>query len=122
MEPLAQATELLGAENYPTGSSVFVLLSNLVGNILKEIQTDSNVVKEMKSKICDGLQKRFKIDENGPDPRYKALLGRDILSPDQLSVVHKEVLSLTQNITPPSILISRKQQMKLLPKSSKFLI
>ena len=72
----------------------------------------------MKSKICDGLQKRFKIDENGLpreevlksplilacifDPRNKALLGRDILSPDQLSVVHKEVLSLMQNITPQS--------------------
>ena len=118
LEPLAQVTEVLGAANSPTGSSVFVLLSNLVGNILKEIQTDSNVVKEMKSKIRAGLQKRFKIDENGLpreevlksplilacifDPRYKALLGRDILSPDQLSVVHKEVLSLMQNITPQS--------------------
>ena len=118
LEPLAQVTEVLGAANSPTGSSVFVLLSNLVSNILKEIQTDSNVVKEMKSKIRAGLQKRFKIDENGLpreevlksplilacifDPRYKALLGRDILSPDQLSVVHKEVLSLMQNITPQS--------------------
>ena len=35
LEPLAEVTELLGKEDLPTGSSVYVLMHNLVSSVLK---------------------------------------------------------------------------------------
>lgn len=65
LEPLEQITELLGKEDVPTGSQVFILLYSLINNDLKLVDGDSGVVKDLKSKFVEGLQKRFDIDNQG---------------------------------------------------------
>ena len=104
LEPLAEMTEILGKEDQPTGGAVYLLLHNIFQNVLDEVLDDSNVTGDLKLKIKEGLQKRFKIDLEGVpndevmssplvmasvlDPRYKTLLGREILPTCKLEVVH----------------------------------
>ena len=109
LEPLAEITEVLGKENEPTGSSVYVLIKNVFTHVLCSELGDSCVLKELKLKIKEGLQKRFKVDHNGDpednvlnspllmasllDPRYKSLIGRDVLSQEQRDVLHKSLIA-----------------------------
>ena len=65
LEPLAELTELLGKEDLPTGSSICVILHNLISDVLKVSDGDSSVAKDLKSKIKLDLIKRFKVDEHG---------------------------------------------------------
>ena len=89
LEPFVDATEILGKEDSPTGSQVFVLLGSLF-QTLNDSELDNGVCKDLKSKIKLGLMKRFHVDASGTpndsvvessplvlalalDPRYKSL-------------------------------------------------
>ena len=114
LEPLAEVTELLGKEDLPTGSSVYVLMHNLVSAVLKPSPNDSEVAKLLKVKIKNGLVKRFKVDDNGVpddhivacplmiatflDPRYKSLVGRTILHSEKKAVLQSEILKLMEGV------------------------
>ena len=119
LEPLEQITELLGKEDVPTGSQVFILLYSLINNDLKLVDGDSGVVKDLKSKIVEGLQKRFDIDNQGVpnsncvanspllvasvlDPRYKSFIGRVILSEEKTKTLHDRVLGLMGSLAEPA--------------------
>ena len=65
LEPLAELTELLEKEDLPTGSSVYVILHNLISDVLKISDGDLSVAKDLKNKIKLGLIKHFKVDEHG---------------------------------------------------------
>ena len=104
LEPLAEMTEILGKEDQPTGGAVYILLYNICPNVLARVLDDSNITRDLKLKIKEGLQKQFKIDSEGVpddevlssplvmasvlDPRYKTLLSREILPTCKLEVVH----------------------------------
>ena len=116
LEPLAELTELLGKEDTPTGSSVLVILHDLVNNVLKSCDSDSGVVKDLKLKVRSGLIKRFQIDQNGIpvdemlssplmlstllDPRYKNLITRDILSSSQGEKLHDIIVDQMASSSP----------------------
>ena len=115
LEPLAEVTDLLGRDDLPTGSTVYVLIHNIVTEVLKVGQNDHEVVKQLKEKIKNGLIKRFKLNLSGIptdemltnplliatvlDLRYKAKLGRDILPPPKKQVLYAKVQSLMEDIT-----------------------
>ena len=115
LEPLAEVTDLLGRDDLPTGSTVYLLIHNIVTEVLKVSQNDQEVVKQLKEKIKNGLIKRFKLDLSGIptdemltnplliatflDPRYKAKLGRDSLPPPKKQVLYTKVQSLMEGIT-----------------------
>ncbi|XP_069140012.1 E3 SUMO-protein ligase ZBED1-like [Argopecten irradians] len=89
LEPFTEATELLGKEDQPTASAVFLLLNQLIRNDLCVSDLDTGVVKSLKDTIRSGLMKRFHVDKDGIplesiitcpqmlaaalDPRYKSL-------------------------------------------------
>ena len=63
--PLASVTEMLGREDTPTGSSVLVVLYNLINGPFKDTPGESPVAKSLKVKISDGLKKQFHKDYEG---------------------------------------------------------
>ena len=65
LEPLTEVAEILGKQNLPTDSSVYILIHNLITDVLKASSDDSEVIKQLKLKIKDGLVKRFKVDDTG---------------------------------------------------------
>ena len=113
LEPLAEVTELLGKESIPTGSTVHILLNNLISEVMKSNVADSEVVKQLKQKIKSGLVKRYPIDDHGVpkngittlvfasllDPRYKSIIYRQIISPDQQANLLSEILDMMRNQT-----------------------
>ena len=104
LEPLADITEVLGKEDQPTGSGVHVILYSIFKDVLNFVDHDSNVVRNMKLKIKEGLQKRFKVSDQGQpmdavlgsplliasllDPRYKTLVGRDIVPEGKIEILY----------------------------------
>ena len=62
LEPLADITEILGKEDIPTGSGMYILLNNIFKTVRRSNSEDTGVVKELKQKIREGLQKRFKLN------------------------------------------------------------
>ena len=90
LQPLAQATEVLGKEDVPTGSSVYVMVHGLMTTVLAPSDLDTKVVTGLKQRVRDGLMARMQVDSNGRpaadvltspqliasflDPRYKGLL------------------------------------------------
>ena len=117
LEPLVYATDLLGKESQPTGSGVYVLVHKLMTTGLKTLDGDSGTVKDMKKRITDGLKKRFKVDSDGKpdeevvtsplmlstilDPRYKCLIGREILTQEKVSLLHGTILKLLNETEAP---------------------
>ena len=107
LELLADVTKILGREDLPTGSSVYVLIHNLISDILKESDCDSEVAKQLKPKIRNGLMKRFKVDDAGiPNddivtsplvistllvPRYESKIGRDILPVEKRDMLYAKL-------------------------------
>lgn len=87
LRPLKDATEALTKEEAPSLSQVYVILYSLVNQSLAASDDDSPVARNLKSKICDALKKRFDLDDDGRpnkltspaivatflDPRYKSL-------------------------------------------------
>ena len=112
--PLAAVTEMLGREDTPTGSSVLVVLYNLINGPLKQTPGESQVAKSLKVKIRDGLKKRFHVNDEGKpkiegilsplivacllDPRYKSILGRDLLDQTDMALLQGHILDLMSNI------------------------
>ena len=104
LEPLAVITELLGKKDQPTGSGVHVILYSILKYVLNFVDHDSNVVRNMKLTIKEGLQKRFKVSDRGQpmdedfgsplligsllDSRYKILVGRDIVPEGKVDICH----------------------------------
>ncbi|XP_076343200.1 E3 SUMO-protein ligase ZBED1-like, partial [Tachypleus tridentatus] len=89
LHPFAEATEILGKEDLPTGSSIYPLLTDMMED-LKTTEEDKALAKQLKKTISMGLVKRFKfLSEDGGiineglnssllkasalDPRYKSL-------------------------------------------------
>ena len=103
--PLAEITDMLGKEDIPTGSSVFVVLYNIINGPLLPSTSDSNVAKSLKQKIKLGLQKRFHIGDEGKpdvtssllhacllDPRYKNILADVLMSEADIALVQGAML------------------------------
>ena len=70
LEPLAELTELLEKDDLPAKCFAYVILHNLISDVLKISDGDSDgdresVAKDLKNKIKLGLIKRFKVDEQG---------------------------------------------------------
>jgi hypothetical protein len=109
LRPFAEATEILGREDQPTASSVYVLVQDLVCNHLTIQDSDAGVVKDLKSKILEGMQKRYKISDDGKptaevlkgpqmiasclDPRYKSLR---FISEEDREELRKEIIRLVK--------------------------
>ena len=112
LEPLADLTEVLGKEDCPTASAVYVVLYSIFSNFLAEKQSDSGVAKNLKLKIKQGLQKRFKVDMNGQpqdeilssplllatllDPRYKTMVSDKLVPPEKIEVLYLIVVDLIE--------------------------
>ncbi|XP_034024641.1 zinc finger BED domain-containing protein 1-like [Thalassophryne amazonica] len=79
MKPMKVATLVMSQENIPTLSVVAPLHAQLLHD-LQENPSDSALVKEIKSAICEDLSKRYKDKQKDTlyvcaamDPRFKAL-------------------------------------------------
>ena len=114
LEPLADITEVLGKETESTARAVHVLLFNVFNQVLCHDLGESSVIKDLKVKIQEGLQKTFKLDSNGVpvtdiiassplllasilDPRYKSLLGREILNSEQKALLHQNLIQFVRD-------------------------
>ena len=53
--PLAAVKDMLGREDTPTGSSVLIVLYNLINGPIKQTPGESQVAKSLEVKIRDGL-------------------------------------------------------------------
>jgi len=110
LEPLAEATDILGMENTPTLSSVHVLIPTLMRN-LSPNGRDAPYARDLKAKIRRSLVSRFHTEQDGTpvhssltstsimatilDPRYKTLR---FLSTQQREAVQDELVSLMANL------------------------
>ena len=99
---------MMGKEDLPTGSSVFVVLYNIINGPLLPSDSDSNVAKSLKQRIKMGLQKRFSIDDEGKpviggvaspllyacllDPRYKNILADTLMSDADMALIQGDIL------------------------------
>ena len=106
--PLAEITDMLGKEDIPTGSSVFVVLYNIINGPLLPSTSDSTIAKSLKQKIKLGLQKRFAIGDEGKpviddvtspllyacllDPRYKNILADVLMSEADIALIQGAML------------------------------
>ena len=64
LQPFSEATELLGKENVPTGSAVYILVQDLVANHLEASYIDTVVARDLKQAIKNGIMTRFFVNEN----------------------------------------------------------
>ena len=60
-----EATEILSIEDLQTGSAVYILLHDLVTHHLVNSELDAGIVSDLKSKIKEGLVKRFNLKNDG---------------------------------------------------------
>lgn len=101
LKVLVETTEVLCVEEYATSSVVYPLVFGLMKNHLASNEFDSGLLRELKSKIADGIQKRLLSDHDGVpfyksvcmistvlDPRYKRLR---FLTEDQKTGAYDEV-------------------------------
>ena len=68
LRPLVELTDVLSAEKSITISAVRPLLTRLTGSILKEVESDSSLTKEIKYTISSDLESRYS------DPNLATLL------------------------------------------------
>lgn len=81
LKPFQVATEMMGGSRYPTLSSAKPVMHKLITRTLKEDESDSSAVAEVKRKIKHDLQQRYQDDSVKKlldvsafiDPRYKEL-------------------------------------------------
>lgn len=104
-----EATEILSKEDLPTGSAVYILVHDLVSQHLAPSELDAGIVGDLKTKIKEGLMKRFFVKNDGSptdkalksplliamalDPRFKQL---KILSPAQKESLHQSIVDLLE--------------------------
>ncbi|XP_051990723.1 E3 SUMO-protein ligase ZBED1-like isoform X2 [Xyrauchen texanus] len=92
MKPMKVATLVMSEETTPTLSVVAPLLAQLIHD-LQDSPADSNLTKEIKSVICQDLNKRYLNKEalyvaSAMDPRFKAL---PFLSEDQHQDIYARI-------------------------------
>ena len=109
LEPFVQATEILTKEDTPTGSHVFVLINSLFST-LDDDESDTVTCRDLKTKIKQGMIRRFSVDHDGLpndealessplvlalalDPRYKSL---KFLTPSKREIVKARIKSLLE--------------------------
>jgi hypothetical protein len=128
LKPFADATEILGKEDLPTASGIYILLHDLVTKhlALNENQNQTKIVKDLKEKILEGMIKRFKIMDDGLpsdamltsspimaaslDPRFKTL---KILNEEQREVVKQaliEKVSELKNKIPKLVKVEKDEE------------
>lgn len=81
LEPLAQATEMLSTDGYPSLSVMQPLLASLLKKQLKSTDQDAKLVVDMKQAISEKLHRRFSSELQHKfmllatvlDPRFKML-------------------------------------------------
>ena len=81
LKPFQLATEMMGGSKYPTLSTAKPVIHKLITRTLKEDESDSSAVAEVKRKIKVDLQQRYQDDSIKKlldiaafiDPRYKEL-------------------------------------------------
>ena len=111
LQPLFEATELLGKENVPTGSAIYILVQDLVANHLEASDIDTVVARDLKKAIKKGIMTRFFVNENGTpldkilkspliistalDPRFKQL---KIMTNTQRDIVKQKISDLLHEI------------------------
>ena len=65
LHPLAEATEILGCEDKPTGSFVHALAHGLVLGALWPCDQDSAAIRNVKTKTSEGMANRMSLNDNG---------------------------------------------------------
>ena len=86
LEPLAEATQLLTSESVPTGSSVYLMLVNLLSG-LQTTDVDSVALTELKGTIQKKIMTRFGVNNLGhPDDHENILALSAILDPRSKSL------------------------------------
>ena len=109
LKPFVDATEILSKEDLPTGSAVYILLHDLMTQHLVSTELDAGIVSDLKTKIKEGLMKRFNLKSDGTpmdsalkspllvamalDPRFKQL---KILSPPQRDSLHQTIVEMLE--------------------------
>ena len=96
LKPFQLATEMMGGSKYPTLSSAKPVIHKLITRTLKEDESDSSAVAEVKRKIKHDLQQRYQDDSVKKlldvsafiDPRYKEL---PFLNADERKLIIDEV-------------------------------
>ena len=96
LKPFQLATEMMGGSKYPTLSSAKPVVHKLITRTLKEDESDSSAVAEVKRKIKHDLQQRYQDDSVKKlldvsafiDPRYKEL---PFLDADERKLIIDEV-------------------------------
>ena len=56
LEPLAEMAEILGKKDQSTGGAVCIFLHNIFQNVLGEVPDDSNVTRDVKLNMKDGIK------------------------------------------------------------------
>ena len=59
LNPLTTLTDLLSAEKYVTVSAVLPLVHLVENNILKEVESDTTLTRDIKRRICQDLRNRY---------------------------------------------------------------
>ena len=132
LRPLADATEILGKESVPTGSSVPILIQGLLKSILVTSDMDSKIVAQLKGKIAAGMMKRMHVSDCGEpdeilldtlplmatllDTRYKGLL-LGLMGASKMKKLQKNVASAADNLeasqatsTDASVVVKKEKQ------------
>lgn len=104
LKVLVETTEVLCVDKYATSSAVYPMIFGLMKNHLAKNELESALVRELKTKICDGIRKRMLCDTDSTefynsvcmvssvfDPRYKRL---KFLPEMQKNVVYSNVKKL----------------------------
>ena len=116
LRPLADSTEALSSEAYPSASCILPMLHYLRTVVLVEGENDSPIVTQFKAKVLQGINKRFLPFEHPDfpnstlglctflDPRHKRLLG---LNDEQKGAVHRRVIELISDDAEPTADIKR---------------
>ena len=123
--PLAEATEMLTKEDWPTSSCIHVLVQALIQSLCTD-DMDSVCIRDVKRKISSGLSTRFSVDEFGKplnrilksppliatflDPRHKAM---HMLSAEQCKILHTHIISLVP--APPGVDVQQPSVVKTEP-------
>lgn len=104
-----EAVEILEKDDLSTGSSICILVHDLMANQLQVRDVDTDIIGNFKEKLRSNMMKHFKVNEVGVplasnlkspfvtatflDPRFKQL---KLLSPSQRQIVHSNILSMLE--------------------------
>lgn len=64
LEPLTEATEILGKEDFPSLGSIYPLVIGLLKNQLATNALDTALIKEFKCKVAENIQERYHLTKD----------------------------------------------------------